>query len=146
MPRLPTDLAVGDFIPKGADGHSLEPIASSAITTVPAPTSIYASTKLMQEYLLRQGLTQSGVETSIERLPKRCFPLKPGRRRIASFMQTSLDAQMVLRQRQRRRILQMTDNAYDQRFGKSVVHKQQDKIEKFILNLDKDKYSTILML
>ena len=68
VPRLPTDLAVGDFSPKGADGHSLEPIASSAITTVPAPASIYASTKLMQEYLLRQGLAQSGVETSILRL------------------------------------------------------------------------------
>jgi hypothetical protein len=53
---------------------------------------------------------------------------------------------MVLRQRQRRRILQMTDNAYDQTSGRSVVHKQQDKIERFILNLDKDKYSTISML
>ena len=35
-------------------------------------------------------------------------------------------------------LLQMTDKAYDQTSGRSVVHKQQDKIERFILNLDKD--------
>ena len=35
-----------------------------------------------------------------ERRQRRYFPLRPGRRRIASFMQKSLDAQMVLRPRQ----------------------------------------------
>ena len=68
VPRLSTDLAVGDFTPKDAAGRHLEPIASCATTTVPAPASIYASTKLMQEYLLRQGLEQSGVEVAVLRL------------------------------------------------------------------------------
>jgi len=68
VPRLSTNLATGDFAPKDAEGRPLEPIASRASTTVPAPASIYASTKLMQEYLLRQGLEQSGVETAILRL------------------------------------------------------------------------------
>ncbi|SEG10043.1 dTDP-L-rhamnose 4-epimerase [Thalassococcus halodurans] len=68
VPRLSADLATGDFAPKDAQGRTLEPIASCAATTVPAPASIYASTKLMQEYLLRQGLEQSGIEASILRL------------------------------------------------------------------------------
>lgn len=68
VPRLSTNLASGDFAPKDTEGRPLEPIASRATTTVPAPASIYASTKLMQEYLLRQGLEQSGVETAILRL------------------------------------------------------------------------------
>lgn len=66
--RHSTDLAAGDFAPKDAKGRNLEPIASCAATTVPAPASIYASTKLMQEYVLRQGLEQSGIETAILRL------------------------------------------------------------------------------
>ena len=37
--------------------------------------------------------------------PKRYFPLRPGRRRTGSFIQTSLDAQMVLRTRQPVRVL-----------------------------------------
>ena len=68
VPRLSADLATGDFAPKDAQGRTLEPIASCAATTVPAPASIYASTKLMQEYLLRQGLEQSGIEATILRL------------------------------------------------------------------------------
>lgn len=68
VPRLTTHLATGDFAPKDAKGRPLKPIASRAATTVPSPASIYASTKLMQEYLLRQGLEQSGVEASILRL------------------------------------------------------------------------------
>mgnify|MGYP003109103776 CR=1 FL=1 len=68
MPRLSTDLAAGDFAPKDAKGRNLKPIASRAASTVPAPASIYASTKLMQEYLLRQGLEQSGVDTAVLRL------------------------------------------------------------------------------
>ena len=68
VPRLSADLATGDFAPKDAQGRALEPIASCAATTVPAPASIYASTKLMQEYLLRQGLEQSGIEATILRL------------------------------------------------------------------------------
>lgn len=68
VPRLSSNLAVGDFAPKDAEGHRLESVPSRASTTVPAPASVYASTKLMQEYLLRQGLEQSGVEAGILRL------------------------------------------------------------------------------
>lgn len=68
VPRLSADLAAGDFAPKDARGRPLHPVASRAATTVPAPASVYASTKLMQEYLLRQGLEQSGVEPAILRL------------------------------------------------------------------------------
>ena len=68
VPRLSSDLAAGDFAPKDIKGRTLTPIASCASTTVPAPSSIYASTKLMQEYLLRQGLEQSGIEAGILRL------------------------------------------------------------------------------
>ncbi|MEG3089309.1 NAD-dependent epimerase/dehydratase family protein [Sphingomonas sp. PB4P5] len=68
LPRLSADLAVGDYGPKDAAGTSLQPIASRASTTTPAPASIYASSKLMQEYLLRQGFEQSVVRVSILRL------------------------------------------------------------------------------
>ncbi|NIJ41641.1 dTDP-L-rhamnose 4-epimerase [Parvibaculum indicum] len=68
VPRLSADLAAGDFAPKDTRGCRLDPVPSRASTTVPAPASIYASTKLMQEYLLRQGLEQSGVEAAILRL------------------------------------------------------------------------------
>lgn len=68
VPRLSADLAAGDYAPKDASGKTLSPISSCAATTVPAPASVYASTKLMQEYLLRQGLEQSGVEPAILRL------------------------------------------------------------------------------
>jgi dTDP-L-rhamnose 4-epimerase len=68
VPRLSADLAAGDFAPKDANGRPLDPVPSRAGTTVPAPASVYASTKLMQEYLLRQGLEQSGIDTAILRL------------------------------------------------------------------------------
>lgn len=68
VPRLTSDLAAGDYAPKDADGKTVSPIPSCAPTTVPAPASVYASTKLMQEYLLRQGLEQSGMELAILRL------------------------------------------------------------------------------
>ena len=68
VPRLTSDLAAGDYAPKDADGKTVSRIPSCAPTTVPAPASVYASTKLMQEYLLRQGLEQSGMELAILRL------------------------------------------------------------------------------
>lgn len=68
VPRSPADLANGDFAPKDAAGRSLVPTASNAATTEPAPASVYASSKLMQEYLLQQGLEQSGIECGILRL------------------------------------------------------------------------------
>jgi dTDP-L-rhamnose 4-epimerase len=68
VPRLSADLANGDFAPKDGQGRRLTPIPSCARTTVPAPASVYASTKLMQEYLLRQGLEQSGTQLAVLRL------------------------------------------------------------------------------
>ena len=67
-PRFSEDLAAGDFAPKDAFGATLEPVPSKAETTVVAPASIYASTKLMQEYIFRQGLEQSGIACGILRL------------------------------------------------------------------------------
>ncbi len=68
VPRQTSDLAAGDYGPKDAYGNAVSPIPSCAATTVPAPASVYASTKLMQEYLLCQGLEQSGIEPAILRL------------------------------------------------------------------------------
>ncbi len=68
VPRLSADLAAGDFSPKDSAGNRLTPIPSRATTTAPAPASIYASTKLMQEYLLLQGFEKSSVEVGILRL------------------------------------------------------------------------------
>lgn len=65
--RKSEDLAAGDFSPKDKFGNRLTPIATNA--DCPAnPASIYASTKLMQEYLLAQGLWGSGIELGILRL------------------------------------------------------------------------------
>lgn len=68
VPRIAEDMATGDFAPKDAFGRPLTPTASQAATTVPAPASVYASTKLMQEYILRQGLEPDGIECAILRL------------------------------------------------------------------------------
>lgn len=65
--RSDADLRVGDYQPKSASGLSLKPVASSATTPV-MPASIYASTKLMQEYLLSQAFWGSGVDVPILRL------------------------------------------------------------------------------
>ena len=67
-PRSADDMAAGDFEPKNAAGKTLTPIPTRSTTTAVAPASVYASTKLMQEYLLRQALWQSGVECAILRL------------------------------------------------------------------------------
>ena len=68
VPRLAGDLTRHDFMPKDHRGTRVAPVASCAATTVAAPASIYASTKLMQEYVLRQGLEQAGIECVILRL------------------------------------------------------------------------------
>lgn len=65
--RKSEDLATGDFAPKDKFGNRLTPVATNA--DCPAnPTSVYASTKLMQEYLLSQGLWGSGTALGILRL------------------------------------------------------------------------------
>jgi dTDP-L-rhamnose 4-epimerase len=66
--RNPADMARGDFAAKDALGGNVTPIPSSSALTAPIPASIYASTKLMQEYVLCQGFYQSPVEVSILRL------------------------------------------------------------------------------
>jgi dTDP-L-rhamnose 4-epimerase len=68
VPRLSSDMARGDFAPRDATGSLVVPAASAAAITAPAPASIYASTKLMQEHLLIQGLEQTGIACIILRL------------------------------------------------------------------------------
>lgn len=65
--RKSEDLAAGDFVLKDKAGHPLVPVATSADCPV-NPASIYASTKLMQEYLLDQGFWGSGTEVAVLRL------------------------------------------------------------------------------
>lgn len=52
-PRLHADLAAGRFDIHDASGARLEPVATPE-TLPPNPGSVYGSTKLMQEYLLKQ--------------------------------------------------------------------------------------------
>lgn len=66
--RARTDLAAGHYAPKDAGGRFLTPIATCAATCPPAPASIYASTKLMQEYLLSQAFWGTDVGVGVLRL------------------------------------------------------------------------------
>lgn len=65
--RNADDLRSGDFWLKDKDGRPLRPTATNA-TCLPAPMSIYASTKLMQEYLLQQAVWNSDTQLGILRL------------------------------------------------------------------------------
>ncbi len=65
--RVAADLERGDFAPKDMAGRSLRPVPTNADCTV-APASIYASTKLMQEYLLKQAFWGTKVDVGILRL------------------------------------------------------------------------------
>ena len=65
--RLPADMARGDFAPRDRQGQALIPVRTNADCVV-APASVYASSKLMQEYLLQQGFWGTGVEVGILRL------------------------------------------------------------------------------
>jgi len=66
-PRRAEALARGEFLVTDHHGNPLRPAASSAACP-PAPVSVYGSSKLMQEYLLRQALWGSGVELGVLRL------------------------------------------------------------------------------
>ena len=66
--RTEADLAAGDFAPKDAQGRVLKPVATRADSCPVAPASIYASTKLMQEYLLGQAFWGTGTQVGILRL------------------------------------------------------------------------------
>lgn len=68
MARLAEDLNRGEYRPRSAGGVFLTPVATSAETCTVAPASIYASTKLMQEYLLTQAFWGSEVDVGILRL------------------------------------------------------------------------------
>lgn len=66
--RLAEDLTRGDYEPKSSTGAALTPVATSAETCTVAPASVYASTKLMQEYLLTQAFWGTAVDVGILRL------------------------------------------------------------------------------
>lgn len=61
-PRRAADLASGRFAPAGDDGTPLRPVATPE-SAPPAPGSIYASTKLAQEFILSQAL--DGTDTDL---------------------------------------------------------------------------------
>ena len=65
-PRDPAEMTAGRFLPTGDGGAALDPIPTPE-DAPPAPGSVYASTKLMQEYLLDQALTDSGIELAVLR-------------------------------------------------------------------------------
>lgn len=65
--RTSEDLAACDYAPKDRSGNRLFPVATNADCPV-NPASVYASTKLMQEYVLAQGLWGTGTELGILRL------------------------------------------------------------------------------
>lgn len=66
--RSPADMARGDFTLRDRDGRLLSPVATDATRCPVAPASVYASTKLMQEYLLAQAFWGTDTEVGILRL------------------------------------------------------------------------------
>lgn len=67
MERSAADLAAGVYHPRSRAGTSLVPVPTNADCPV-APASVYASTKLMQEYLLQQSFWGTGRTVGILRL------------------------------------------------------------------------------
>ncbi len=68
LPRGDAALAAGQFAPKDAQGRDLTPVPTAAANTAVQPASIYASTKLMQEYLLEQAFWGTDIGVGIIRL------------------------------------------------------------------------------
>ncbi|AKS47845.1 dTDP-L-rhamnose 4-epimerase [Octadecabacter temperatus] len=66
--RSPSDLEAGDFAVKDHEGGILTPVPTDASTCPVAPASVYASSKLMQEYLLTQAFWNTDVKVGILRL------------------------------------------------------------------------------
>lgn len=58
--RSPERMRAGDFRPRDASGDLLVPVPTPE-NLPPRPSSVYASTKLMQEYTIEQGLAGTGV-------------------------------------------------------------------------------------
>jgi len=67
LARNPQDMERGDFAAKDITGGVLTPVPTNASCPV-APASVYASTKLMQEYLLRQAFWGTDVAVGVLRL------------------------------------------------------------------------------
>ncbi len=65
--RRAEDMAAGDFTPKDRHGQALVPVPTNADCPL-APTSIYASTKMMQEYLLSQAFWGGDTDVGLLRL------------------------------------------------------------------------------
>lgn len=65
--RTDAAMAAGDFLVRDAAGNLLTPTATNADCAV-APASVYASTKLMQEYMLKQAFWGTDVSVGILRL------------------------------------------------------------------------------
>lgn len=64
--RLAKDMAAGRFDPVLPEGPALRPIPTPE-TAEPNPASVYASSKLMQEYLLRQAAEAAGWQLAVLR-------------------------------------------------------------------------------
>lgn len=64
--RLPADLSAGRFAPELPGGIALRPIPTPE-TASPRPASIYASSKLMQEHMLRQAGEAAGWHLAVLR-------------------------------------------------------------------------------
>jgi dTDP-L-rhamnose 4-epimerase len=65
-PRRVEAMQAGEFEPLDGEGRPLAPAATGE-TTPPQPASIYASTKLMQEYVCRQALQGSMTDLVVLR-------------------------------------------------------------------------------
>lgn len=65
-PRLPEQMKAGNFQPRDLAGQPLEPVPTPE-SFPPSPSSVYASTKLMQEHLIIQALAGTGIEPVILR-------------------------------------------------------------------------------
>ncbi|PWJ92744.1 dTDP-L-rhamnose 4-epimerase [Mesorhizobium loti] len=66
--RTAADMAKGIFTPRAATDELLTPVATRAAICPVSPASIYASTKLLQEYMLAQAFWGTDVEVGILRL------------------------------------------------------------------------------
>ena len=65
-PRTTERMRAGDFQPRDTNGRSVRPVPTREDLPL-TPASVYASTKLMQEYLLAQGLAGTTVDLIILR-------------------------------------------------------------------------------
>lgn len=66
--RTAAALAAGSWAPMGPNGPASLPIASSAVTTMPNPSSVYGATKLAQEHLITAWSAAMGCSVSVLRL------------------------------------------------------------------------------